>query len=198
YKAAITEPTHKLATQIYEEYKKVIRYAYQKHNLIAKLLVGGADRQRMAEKLKSPPHIIVGTPGKILDLVKENAISIYSATSFLTDEADLMLDLGFIKEVDQLLVRSEKDIQLLVISASIQQRFEHFFKKYLKNTLHVKIDEHLSPETMEHRVIALKHRSEADIIIELSKTIQPYLAIIFTNGKDQANQLDAQLQERGL
>src|SRR5690625_407808 len=51
---------------------------------------------------------------------------------------------------------------------------------------------------MEHRLIALKHLSEADIIFDLSKTIQPYLAIIFTNGKDQANQLDAQLQEKGL
>ena len=194
----ITAPTRELATQIYEEVKKIIRYADQEDNWIAKLLVGGTDRQKMAEKLKSPPQIIVGTPGRILDLVNENAISIYSASTFVIDEADLMLDLGFIKEVDQLLVRSKKDIQLLVFSATIPQRLEHFFKKYLKNPLHVKIDDHLSPETMEHRLIALKHRSEADIITDLSKTIQPYLAIIFTNGKEHANQLDAQLQEKGL
>src|SRR5699024_4222308 len=102
----------------------------QQYKCIAKLLVGGTDRQKMAEKLKSPPQIIVGTPGRILDLVNENAISIYSASTFVIDEADLMLDLGFIKEVDQLLVRSKKDIQLLVFSATIPQRLEHFFKKY--------------------------------------------------------------------
>src|SRR5699024_4604559 len=95
----ITAPTRKLATQIYEEVKKIIRYADQEDNWIAKLLVGGTERQDMAEKLKSRPQIIVGTPGRILDLVNENAISIYSASTFVIDEADLMLDLGFIKEV---------------------------------------------------------------------------------------------------
>src|SRR5699024_5152246 len=141
------------------------------------------------EKLKHPPHIIVGTPGRILDLVKEDALSIYSATAFVIDEADLMLDLGFINDVDQLLIRSKKDVQLLVFSATIPQSLEHFFKKYLKSPLHVKIDDQLSPETMEHHLIALKHRNEADIIMEISNTIQPYLAIIFTNGKDIANRL---------
>lgn len=152
----------------------------------------------MAEKLKQPPHIIVGTPGRILDLVKEDAISIYSARSFVIDEADLMLDLGFINDVDQLLVRSKRDIQLLVFSATIPLRLQHFFKKYLQSPLHVKVDDHFSPEKMEHRLIAVKHRDESDVIIELTKTIQPYLAIIFTNSKEKANQLAASLQQKGL
>lgn len=194
----VTAPTRELAMQIYEEVKKIIHYAGQDEKWIAKLLVGGTDRKKMAEKLKQPPHIIVGTPGRILDLVKEDAISIYSATAFVIDEADLMLDLGFINDVDQLLVRSKKEVQLLVFSATIPQRLEHFFKKYLKNPLHVKIDDQLSPETMEHRLIPLKHRNEADVILGISKTIQPYLAIIFTNGKDKANQLYAALNEKGL
>lgn len=194
----ITAPTRELARQLFEEVKKIIQYADKDQRWIAKLLIGGTDKQKMAEKLKQPPHIIVGTPGRILDLVKEDAISIYSAKSFVIDEADLMLDLGFINEVDQLLVRSKKDIQLLVFSATIPQRLQHFFKKYLRNPLHVKIDDHFSPEKMEHRLIALKHREESNIIMELTKTIQPYLAIIFTNSKEKANQLAASLQQKGL
>ncbi|MGJ9456986.1 DEAD/DEAH box helicase [Oceanobacillus sp. CF4.6] len=194
----ITAPTRELATQIHEEVRKMIHYAEKDGKWIAKLLVGGTDKQKMADKLKTPPHIIVGTPGRILDLVKDNALSIYSASSFVIDEADLMLDLGFINEVDQLLVRSKKDIQLMVFSATIPQRLQHFFKKYLENPLYVQIEEHFSPETMEHRLIARKHRSEADIIMDISKVIQPYLAIIFTNGKKQANELAASLQDRGL
>ncbi|GAB3050981.1 DEAD/DEAH box helicase [Virgibacillus ainsalahensis] len=194
----ITAPTRELATQIYDEVKTIIHLAEMDQQWIAKLLVGGTDKQKMTEKLKNPPHIIVGTPGRILDLVKEDVISLHSANSFVIDEADLMLDLGFINEVDQLLVRSNKNVQLLVFSATIPQRLQHLFKKYLENPLYVKVDDHFSPETMEHRLIDVKHRDESDIIMEISKTIHPYLAIIFTNGKEIANKLAASLQEQGM
>ena len=194
----ITSPTRELAQQLYEEVKKVILYADMDQKWIPKLVVGGTDKKKMADELRIPPHIIVGTPGRILDLVKNDAISIFSAKSFVIDEADLMLDLGFITDVDQLLVRSKKDIQLLAFSATIPQRLEHFFKKYLENPIHVKIDDQVSPEKMEHRLIALRHRSEADVIIELSKVFNPYLALIFTNGKELADKLAASLQEKGL
>ncbi|MFC2948373.1 DEAD/DEAH box helicase [Virgibacillus sediminis] len=194
----ITAPTRELATQIYDEVRKIIRFSDKEHTWTAKLLVGGTDKQKMAEKLKQPPHIIVGTPGRILDLVKEEAVSIYTARSFVIDEADLMLDLGFINDVDQLLVRSNPGVQLLVFSATIPQRLEHFFKKYLENPYYVKIDDHFSPEKMEHRLIDVRHRDPADIIYEISQTIHPYLAIIFANGKEAANQLANSLLERGL
>src|SRR5690625_2953906 len=194
----ITAPTRELAMQLYDEVKKIIQYTDNENQWNLKLLTGGTDKQRMMEKLKEPPHIIVGTPGRILDLIKEDALSIFTAASFVMDEADLMLDLGFINEVDQLLVRSNRDIQLLVFSATIPQKLEHFLKKYLKNPTYVKIDEHFSPEKMEHHLIALRHRNEADIIYEISRIVQPYLAIIFTNGKKQADELAARLQTKGL
>ena len=194
----ITVPTRELATQIYEEVKKIIEYADKVDEWKARLLIGGTDKQKMDDKLKKPPHIVVGTPGRILDHVKDNTLSIYSAKSFVIDEADLMLDMGFIEEVDQLLVRSNKSIQLLVFSATIPKKLQHFFKKYLRNPLYVRIDGHIAPKTMEHRLIHTKYRDEATVIVELSKVIQPYLAIIFTNGKDKADELAARLQEEGI
>lgn len=197
-KFVITAPTRELAIQLYDEVKKIIHLADKEEIWIPKLLIGGTDKQRMVEKLKNPPHIIVGTPGRILDLVKSDALSIYSANSFVIDEADLMLDLGFINEVDQLLIRAKKDIQLLVFSATIPDRLQHFFKKYLENPLYVKVADHFSPETMEHQFIAAKHRKKADIIKDISEVIQPYLALIFTNGKKEADELLADLSEAGL
>lgn len=194
----ITAPTRELAAQIHDEVRKIIHYAEKDDIWVAKLLTGGTDKQKMADKLKKPPHIIVGTPGRILDMIKDEALSIYTAKAFVIDEADLMLDLGFINEVDQLLVRSQKNIQLMVFSATIPQRLQHFFKKYLENPLYVKIEQHFSPETMEHRLISRKHKKEADIIYEISQAIQPYLAIIFTNGKKQADELAEELQNRGI
>lgn len=194
----ITAPTRELAIQIYDEVKKIIHYAGKEEIWIPKLLIGGTDKQRMMEKLKNPPHIIVGTPGRILDLVTSEALSVYSAKTFVIDEADLMLDLGFINDVDKLLVRAKQDIQLLVFSATIPERLQHFFRKYLENPLYVRIDDHFSPETMEHRFIALKHRSKAAVIKEISKAIQPYLALIFTNGKNEADELLGKLLNEGL
>ncbi|WP_080874623.1 DEAD/DEAH box helicase [Oceanobacillus timonensis] len=194
----ITAPTRELATQLYNEVRKIITIADKTEDWTAKLLVGGTDKQKAVEKLKTPPMIVVGTPGRILDLVKDGALSVYSAESFVIDEADLMLDLGFIEEVDQLLVRSKQDIQLLVFSATIPQRLQHFFKKYLKNPEYIKMEEHFSPEAMEHRLIRKKHRDVAQIIWDISQTTHPYLALIFTNGKEQANELADKLQEYGL
>lgn len=194
----ITAPTRELATQLYNEVRKIITLSDKTEEWTAKLLVGGTDKQKTVEKLKTPPMIVVGTPGRILDLVKDGALSIYSASTFVIDEADLMLDLGFIEEVDQLLVRSKQDIQLLVFSATIPQRLQHFFKKYIKNPAYIKIEEHFSPETMEHLLIRKKHRDDAKIIWDISQTINPYLVLIFTNGKQQANELAEALQGYGL
>ncbi|MBU5466415.1 DEAD/DEAH box helicase [Virgibacillus sp. MSJ-26] len=193
----ITAPTRELARQIFDEVKKIINYADKEDEWRAQLLIGGTDKQRAIEKLNQPPQVIVGTPGRILDLVDEHAISIYNAKSFVIDEADLMLDMGFIEDVDKLLVRSNLGIQLLVFSATIPKRLQHFFKKYLRNPSYIKIDD-LIPENMEHRLIDLRHRDEVTVIMELSKVIQPYLALIFTNGKEKANELASQLQSEGI
>lgn len=194
----ITAPTRELAVQLYNEVRKIITYAEKEGTWIARLLVGGEDRQKMAAGLRKPPHIVVGTPGRILDLVKEGSLSIYDATSFVIDEADLMLDLGFIKEVDQLLVRAQKNIQLIAFSATVPARLEQFLTKYLSQPVFIKIEGHISPPTIHHRLIAKRHRDEADLIAELSTIFQPYLALIFANGQEEVDTLVTKLQEKQL
>ncbi|WP_186575766.1 DEAD/DEAH box helicase [Aquibacillus kalidii] len=194
----VTSPTRELASQIYDEIKKIIKFANKEEEWTSKLLIGGTDKKRSIEKLREQPHIVVGTPGRIYDLVEEGALDIYSANSFVVDEADLMLDLGLIKEVDQILVRANPSIHLMVFSATIPERLQPFLKKYLENPSYFKIHDKLAPEKMEHRLVPLRHRDTAEMIHRISKTIQPYLAIIFTNGKELANQLARDLNEKGL
>ncbi|SDK54170.1 DEAD/DEAH box helicase [Sediminibacillus albus] len=195
----ITAPTRELAIQIHDEVRKIIHYANKDHRWHAKLLIGGTDKKRSIEKLKEQPHIVVGTPGRILDLVNEGALDFSAAKSFVVDEADLMLDLGFIQEVDQILVKTNQEIQLLVFSATIPERLQPFLKKYLESPAYLKADEQkLSPETMEHRLVPLRHRSTSEMVFRISEAIHPYLAIVFTNGKELANQLAKELTERGM
>ncbi|MFG6148498.1 DEAD/DEAH box helicase [Halobacillus sp. B23F22_1] len=196
----VTAPTRELAMQIYNEVRKAIQLAGKEEVWRSSLVIGGTDKQRMLDKLSAnPSQIIVGTPGRILDMVKEEALNVHHVKSFVLDEADLMLDLGFIEDVDQILLRMNEDLQLLVFSATIPERLQPFLKKYLVNPTHIEIkDDKPSPETMEHRLVALRHKEPADVIFEISKSIQPYLAIIFTNGKDQADELASALLDKGL
>ncbi|MFD2925991.1 DEAD/DEAH box helicase [Halobacillus naozhouensis] len=196
----VTAPTRELATQIYDEVRKAIQFAGKTEVWRAKLVIGGTDKQKMIDKLSSnPPHIVVGTPGRILDMVKEEALDLYQANAFVLDEADLMLDLGFIEEVDQILIRMNEELQMLVFSATIPERLQPFLKKYLTNPTHIQIkDQKPSPESMEHRLVALRHKEPADVIMNITESIQPYLAIIFTNGKGQADELADKLLDRGL
>src|SRR5699024_211110 len=163
----ITLPTRELAMQLHEEVRRIIELAGKQEEWMARLLVGGTDKQRMAQSLDNPPHIIVGTPGRIYDLVDSGALSIYSARSFVIDEADLMLDLGFIKDVDKLLTRCKRDIQLLAFSATIPVRLEQFLKKYLEHPTYIKLDDEYVPDQMEHRLIARRNRDITSLISEL-------------------------------
>src|SRR5690625_3566426 len=194
----ITAPTRELSIQIFEEIKQITKFMNKETKWISRLITGGMDRPRMIKQLERPPHIIVGTPGRILDMVNEGILSIYSAKSFVIDEADLMLDLNFIDSIDELLVKSKKDIQILVFSATIPIQLQHFFKRYLANPEFINIESNLSPETLEHRLIEKKHRNEAELIIQLASIIQPYVAIIFVNSKESANDLTKSLKQRGL
>ena len=194
----ITAPTRELALQIFEEIKTMTELADKKDVWKARLIIGGLDRERMMKQLENPPHIVVGTPGRILDMVNEGVISIYTATSFVIDEADLMLDMKFIDKIDQLLVRSKKDVQILVFSATIPTPLQHFIQKYLSQPIHIKIDNGYTPEKLTHRLIALKHRDVIQMILDISNIIQPYVAIVFANSKESVDEIAAGLNKHGL
>lgn len=194
----ITAPTRELAMQIFEEIKTITRLANKENVWQTRLIVGGLDRERMMKQLERTPKIVVGTPGRILDMINEGVLSIYSATSFVIDEADLMLDLRFIDTIDELLIRSKKNVQILVFSATIPQQLQHFIKKYLLHPQHIQIENGIAPETMKHQLIDIKHQNVAEKVVELSKIIQPYVALLFTNSKETADELSNTLRAKGL
>src|SRR5699024_255525 len=194
----LTAPTRELAIQIHEEVKQIVRYLAEEEVIKSRLVIGGLDRKRMMKQLENKPQIIIGTPGRILDMVHEGVLSIYQASSFVIDEADLMVELNFLESIDELLVRSKTDIQILVFSATIPQQLKPFFKKYLDQPQHIKIDESITPDRLRHHMIALKHKSLSEKVAQLSEIIQPYVALIFVNSKETANQLRDELQSRGI
>lgn len=196
--AVITAPTRELATQIHQEIGKIVKFS-EENPITAKLFVGGTDKVRAIEKLKTQPHIVVGTPGRIHDLVKEQALQVYTANQIVVDEADLMLDMGFIEDVDQIAARMVEDLQILVFSATIPEKLKPFLKKYMENPRYT----HVAPEQataakVDHILVPLRHRNKLNLLKSMLDVYNPYLAIIFTNTKKMADEVADGLIEKGM
>jgi ATP-dependent RNA helicase CshB len=192
----ITAPTRELAQQIYEEVQKIIAF---NPAITAKNFIGGTDKLRTIERLKTQPHIVVGTPGRINDLIKEKALLVYTANAMVIDEADLMLDMGFIIDVDQICAKLKEDLQMLVFSATIPEKLKPFLKKYMENPKYSHVEpKQVTAEKIDHYLISLKHRNKPKLLMELCRSINPYLAIIFTNTKKMADTVANGLSENGI
>lgn len=197
--AIITAPTRELANQIYQEILKVTKHCSEDEEIVARVLVGGTDKQRTIEKLKKQPHIVVGTPGRIADLVKDQALFVHNASVLVVDEADLMLDMGFIEDVDYVAARMPEKLQMLVFSATIPEKLKPFLKKYMENPKHVHVQpKHAAAQKIEHKILPARHRNKVNLVHEALKAYNPYLAIVFTNTKKKADEVADGLISKGM
>ncbi|GCD81817.1 DEAD/DEAH box helicase [Parageobacillus thermoglucosidasius] len=197
--AVITAPTRELATQIYHEILKITKFCPSDRQITARCFIGGTDKQKAIEKLKTQPHIVVGTPGRINDLIREQALLVRTANTLVVDEADLMLDMGFIVDVDQIAARMPKELQMLVFSATIPEKLKPFLKKYMENPEYVHVaPKQVAAEKIEHVLVPLRSRDKVKLLHEMLLAYNPYLAIVFTNTKKMADEVADKLIEKGM
>lgn len=195
--AVITAPTRELATQIYQAFQKVANESEEE--IAVRHFVGGTDKKRDVERLKNPPHIMVGTPGRIADLIGDNAISVHKADMLVVDEADLMLDMGFINDVDRIASGMPEKLGMFVFSATIPQKLKPFLKKYMENPEYIHIEpKRASAANIEHMLVPAKSRDKVDVVADLLKSFNPYLAVVFTNTKQKADEVADKLAEKGF
>ncbi|MYU77890.1 DEAD/DEAH box helicase [Ligilactobacillus salivarius] len=194
----ITTPSRELAYQIYEAAKQLAKFSPE--NIWIQNYVGGTDKQRQIEKLKShQPQLVIGTPGRILDLVRENALDIHNAHYLVVDEADMTLDLGFLKETDAIASTLPKDLQMLVFSATIPEKLRPFLRKYMYNpVIEVVANKHVISPTIDNWLVSTKGRDRNKLIYDLLTMGEPYLALVFANTKERADELTNYLRSQGL
>jgi ATP-dependent RNA helicase CshB len=163
------------------------------------LIVGGTDRERQIDKMKNPPQLIIGTPGRILDLMKAQALFPHKVTHFVVDEADQMLDMGFLPEVDRIAQSLPEKLQTMVFSATIPEKLEPFLKRYLHDPRFAEASpEHRVAPKIKHHVIPVRHRDRKELTVEIAKAINPFVCLVFTNTKQEADELETSFREAGL
>ncbi len=194
----VTAPSRELATQIYQAARQIVGFSDPEIRVTN--FVGGTDKQRQLSRLKNQqPHLVIGTPGRILDMINEQALDVHTAQAFVVDEADMTLDMGFLTEVDQIAGRLPERLQILVFSATIPEKLRPFLRKYLQNP----IIEEIKPkavisETIENWLISTKGRKPEQQIYKLLTIGHPYLAIVFANTKQRVDEITDYLKNQGL
>lgn len=196
--AVITTPSRELAYQIYDAAKQIAKHSEKE--ILVHNYVGGTDKQRQIEKLEHrQPQIVIGTPGRVLDLMKSQALDVHNASVLVVDEADMTLDLGFLKETDAIASAMPKELQMMVFSATIPDKLKPFLRKYMTDPI-VEVVENknvISP-TIDNWLISTKGRDRNQLIYQLLTMGQPYLALVFANTKERVDDLTGYLRSQGL
>lgn len=194
----VTAPSRELAEQIYQDAIQLAEHA--PWDIQVARYIGGTDKNKQIESLgHSQPDIVIGTPGRISDLVKLNVLKTHTAYAMVVDEADMTLDLGFIEEVDLVAGTVPKESQFLVFSATIPQKLQPFLQKYMNGPKMIEIEnKEIISDIVSNWLISTKSKERIDVIYELLTIGNPYLVLIFANTQEKVEEIADQLLAKGL
>jgi ATP-dependent RNA helicase DeaD len=194
--ALIVTPTRELALQITSEVEKLVS---DLEGIEVLAVYGGQDVDKQLKKLKRSVQIVVGTPGRLLDHIGRGTID-FSQVSFLVlDEADQMLHIGFLKEVEEIIAETPYEKQTLLFSATMPSEIRSLAKKHMRNPQQIQIEKKQRPaDTVKQIAIHTIDRAKQATLISLIETHRPYLAVIFCRTKRRVSKLYEVLKSKGF
>jgi ATP-dependent RNA helicase DeaD len=193
--ALIITPTRELAIQITAEVKKLAS------TVGASVLAayGGQDVEGQIHKLKGAAHIVVGTPGRLLDHLRRGTLSLSRVSMLVLDEADQMLHMGFLKEVEDIIQHVPSRRQTMLFSATISEPIRKLAVNYMRSPEDIRIEgKGITLEGIQQIVIETTDRGKQPTLFQLIKEYQPYLAVVFCRTKIRAKKLTEALIENGF
>ena len=193
--ALVLTPTRELAQQVAESLKDLIG----RQRLYIQTVYGGQSIERQIRFLEKGVHIVVGTPGRIIDLLQRGHLILDDLRSVVLDEADEMLSMGFIDDVKQILSQTPSQRQTICFSATMPREIQQLVNDFMRSPINVTGDKPQDTPSRIEQVVYMVPRGWSKI-----KTIQPILeiedpqsAIIFVRTKRTATELTSKLQEAG-
>jgi ATP-dependent RNA helicase DeaD len=190
--ALILVPTRELALQYVEEINNIARYS----GIIPFTIFGGVSMEVQRAKLSDGVHVLVATPGRLIDfLYRSTSIDLSQVRTLVLDEADEMLNMGFLEDVDFILSCLIHDHQTLLFAATLPDEINRLIGTYLKNPARVELNkEQISPQSLVHQFRFVGWRNRLDALMEYLKTERISQAIIFCNSRHHGQKLLRDLQ----
>lgn len=185
-------PTRELAVQIAQEF---VKFSHGKHLGITPIY-GGMSIREQARKL-TRTNIIVGTPGRLIDLLNRGMLQLDKITTLVLDEADRMLDMGFIKDIETIMHKVSKERQTLMFSATLAKEIVTLSRKYLKDPKHVQMASSVKPEFLRQTYYQTTPDQKLHLLIHLLK-FERDLALVFCNRKHITAKIAKQLSREGV
>lgn len=193
--ALIITPTRELAIQITEEANKLTKA--KDINILA--AYGGKDITGQIKKLNKNIHLIIATPGRLLDHLERKTVDLSKLKTLVIDEADQMLLMGFKPEVEAILKTTNKLRQTLCFSATLNSDVKKLAYKFMKNPVEITVEKQtVTLENIKQNVVETTDRKKQDALCAVLKEDNPYMAIIFCRTKIRADKLEEDLHDRGF
>lgn len=190
----VIAPTRELAIQVSEE---LFKLGYEKHVQVLSVF-GGQDISRQIRALKKKPAIIVGTPGRLLDHIHRKTIKLQDIHTVVLDEADEMLNMGFIEDIEKILESVPEERQTLLFSATMPERIRQIAIKFMKDpeTVRIKAKEMTVPQ-IDQFFVKVEEKDKFDALTRLLDYQSPDLAIVFGRTKRRVDEVSEALSIRG-
>ena len=191
----VLSPTRELAIQTAEE---IARLASHLGHITVLPIYGGQPIERQLRSLKTGVQIVVGTPGRVLDHLRRGTLSLSRVTLVVLDEADQMLDMGFLPDIETILSKTPKDRQTVLFSATMPKPILAISKRFQNNPRFVEIPHReLTVPQVEQRYLEVHSRDKFDVLCRLLDQMDPKLALVFCNTKRRVDQLTKRLKTLG-
>lgn len=190
----VLSPTRELAMQVAEELNHLAQFT----NIQALPIYGGQDMERQLRRLRKCPQIIVATPGRLIDHMKRGTIDLSHITTIVLDEADEMLDMGFIDDINLIMAATPNTRQTLLFSATMPKPIQQLAETFLHDPLIIRMKaKEVTMDLIEQSYIEVPDRQKFDILCRLLDLQEPDLAIIFVRTKRRVDEVSEALKKRG-
>lgn len=194
-KALILTPTRELAIQIGESIAAYGKYLSLKHVVV----FGGVSQHAQVQQIQRGAEIVVATPGRLIDLIQQGLVSIAHINHFVLDEADRMLDMGFIHDIKRVINYLPAQRQTLFFSATMPPEIQHLIQKLLTDPVKVTVAPVSSTvDRIDQSVYHIAKHQKLPLLIQLLDNTQINSLLVFTQMKHAANKLAKKLSEAGI
>lgn len=194
--AMILAPTRELTLQISEEAKKLLKYT----NKTVATIIGGTDYKKQEDEIEAKAEIVIATPGRLIDHIRSGNLKLNTLNFFVLDEADRMLDMGFIKDIRYVMRQCPASRQVMMFSATLSYYVMRLASDYLKDPIEIKIaPEKIVTDNIDQKIIHLGREEKLPYLVNLIQRDNiEGLGIIFTNMKIYVDEIVRDLRRFGI